>query len=88
MNPIQTQIDYARTQPWFPKWINALRSCGTDETGQSIIDLIYWTKTAEGHRYWEHIENQLQAISNFEYLDDLELADLQPYLPDYPEIFL
>ena len=87
MNQIQTQVDYARTQPWFSAWVNALHSCDADETGQSIVDLIYWAETDEGRTFWQRVETQLKSILNVKYVD-VELADLKPYLPDYPEIFL
>lgn len=88
IDQIQTQVDYARTQPWFSVWINALHSCSSEYTGYSIVDLIYWAETDEGQTFWQRIEDRLRAIPNFKRLDDLELADLKPYLPDYPEIFL
>lgn len=88
MSPIKAQIDYARTQPWFSNYIDALLLCDSDDCGGSIIDLIYWTDTDEGHDYWRLINDAASHIPAFTRQVDLELADLKPYLPDYPEIFL
>lgn len=85
MSPIKAQIDYARTQPWFSNYIDALSSCSIYYNGDSIVDLLHWSETNEGHEYWRAINSKLPVFNNFYTID---LLDLQPYLPDYPELFI
>ena len=88
MDTIQSQVDYARSQPWFSAWIDALHLCEPDASGDTVIDIFYWKNTDEGHHYWQAINIDLLESCSYNEDDDLELADLKPYLPDYPEIFL
>lgn len=85
MNTIEAQINYARTQPWFTDCIINLCTCPADYSGTTIVDIFYWESTTQGYAYWNTINKDI--IKRFGSYG-INFTDLQPYLLDYPELFI
>jgi len=90
MEELQKQLDWAKTQDWYPQFQqNVILRTEKTWNVMAIIDIFEWISTKEGHSFWSPLHDFALKIATPDKsipATDVQKLVLPPTL--FPEIYI